>query len=80
MDTEYLDSLLASLRNCAGELCTDRCVACAEADCKRELMAQAADALESLTDAYEAEHTPEHDDADLEMGFNPYAGCYDFDC
>lgn len=22
----------------------------------------------------------EWDDADLEMGFDPYSGCYDFDC
>lgn len=23
---------------------------------------------------------PDYDDADLETGFNPYMGCYDFDC
>ena len=30
---------------------------------------------EGEDDSYE-----EWDDADLEMGFDPYSGCYDFDC
>lgn len=35
------------------------------------------------SDVHEEEDTPhgeEWDDADLEMGFDPYSGCYDFDC
>jgi len=27
-----------------------------------------------------ADDHEEWDDADLEMGFDPYSGCYDFDC
>ena len=23
---------------------------------------------------------PDYDDDDIEMGFNPYSGCYDYDC
>lgn len=26
------------------------------------------------------DYCPDYDDADIEMGFNPYIGCYDFDC
>lgn len=28
----------------------------------------------------DAPHDEEWDDADWEMGFDPYSGCYDFDC
>lgn len=41
------------------------------------------DAIEEVADWEEFEaDTAESDpwDDDLEMGFDPYAGCYDFDC
>ena len=33
--------------------------------------------LEGLTDDEEIE---DYDDCDYEIGFNPYMGCYDYDC
>lgn len=33
--------------------------------------------LEGLTDDEEIE---DYDDCDYEVGFNPYMGCYDYDC
>jgi hypothetical protein len=35
--------------------------------------------FEVLTEG-EDDSYDEWDDADLEMGFDPYSGCYDFDC
>ena len=33
-----------------------------------------------LQEEYEGYEDEDPEDFDLEMGFNPYMGCYDFDC
>jgi hypothetical protein len=45
-------------------------------DCSLELMREAADALASNEEDYD----DEPDDWDREMGFDPYEGCYTYDC
>ena len=48
--------------------------------CELDAMEYAATVEDELFEEYEGYEDEDPEDFDLEMGFNPYMGCYDFDC
>ena len=48
--------------------------------CELDAMEYAATVEDELFEEYVGYEDEDPEDFDLEMGFNPYMGCYDFDC